>query len=557
MTFLPIVARELRVSSRAGATYWTRLVAALVALVVGGWTFTITSRFQAANAIGKSIFDGLAICAFVYCLLIGTRNTADCLSGEKREGTLGLLFLTDLRGYDIVFGKLAATSLNAFYGLLAIVPVMAIPLLLGGVPAAQFWRVTLVLVNTLFFSLAVGLFVSAFSRHERKAVGGTILLLLLVTAALPALGAAFAEYFNWPGQRPPLCFLLPTPGYTLFQAMTSGPDYWTSLLVIHGLSWSFLALATLYLPHAWKDKPAGAQAVKWRERWQRLTHGRTASRARVRARLLTINPFCWLIARNRAQLAMVWGFLIVVAAVWLWAYVKWKQDWLEEAVYVMTALLLHSVLKVWIASQASFQLAQDRASGALELLLSTPLTPADILRGQRLALQRQFALPLLLVLAIDIVFLLTDKSDNDWVTVWLAGMGMLVADVITLHFVGAWAGLTAKHASRAASSAIGRVMIFPWLVFYLAISLAALSLRNVLAPIGSEGSLLTLLWFAIGIVTDLGFGLWAWHRLRTDFRAVATQRFAGQLEARGFRRVGRALGRMVGRMGEGKGMVNG
>ena len=36
---------------------------------------------------------------------------------------LGLLFLTDLRGHDIVLGKLAATSLRAVFGLVAIVPV--------------------------------------------------------------------------------------------------------------------------------------------------------------------------------------------------------------------------------------------------------------------------------------------------------------------------------------------------------------------------------------------------------------------------------------------------
>ena len=34
--------------------------------------------------------------------------TADCLSEEKREGTLGLLFLTDLRGYDIVVSSSSA-----------------------------------------------------------------------------------------------------------------------------------------------------------------------------------------------------------------------------------------------------------------------------------------------------------------------------------------------------------------------------------------------------------------------------------------------------------------
>ena len=83
--------------------------------------------------------------------------------------SLGLLFLTDLKGYDIVLGKLAATSLNTFYGMLAIFPVLAISLLVGGVSGGEFWRMVLVSVNNLLFSLAVGIVCSAISRDERKA----------------------------------------------------------------------------------------------------------------------------------------------------------------------------------------------------------------------------------------------------------------------------------------------------------------------------------------------------------------------------------------------------
>jgi len=36
--------------------------------------------------------------------------TADTLSGESREGTLGLLFLTDLRSWDVTLGKLASAG---------------------------------------------------------------------------------------------------------------------------------------------------------------------------------------------------------------------------------------------------------------------------------------------------------------------------------------------------------------------------------------------------------------------------------------------------------------
>src|SRR5262249_16599500 len=132
------------------------------------------------STLGTNLFRALGVFAFVYCLLAGTRVTADCLSEEKREGTLGLLFLTDLKGYDVVLGKLAATSLRALYGLVAIVAVFAIPILLGGVTLADLGRVAFMLLNTLFFSLAAGILVSTVSRVERKATGGTLLLILII-----------------------------------------------------------------------------------------------------------------------------------------------------------------------------------------------------------------------------------------------------------------------------------------------------------------------------------------------------------------------------------------
>src|SRR5882672_3391259 len=110
MTFLPIVARELRVASRRRATYWVRSGAALTLIVLGVWFFLVM-RHEPPHEVGLVSFRILAGASVLYCLLSGVRATADCLSQEKREGTLGLLFLTDLKGYDVVFGKLAATSL--------------------------------------------------------------------------------------------------------------------------------------------------------------------------------------------------------------------------------------------------------------------------------------------------------------------------------------------------------------------------------------------------------------------------------------------------------------
>src|SRR4051794_24979108 len=133
MTFLPIVARELRVASRRRGAWLTRVIAAFIGVVLGGFILLLSEGNERPAAIGNQMFTTVAGFLFLYTTIAGAIVTCDCLSEEKREGTLGLLFLTDLKGYDVVFGKLAATSVNTIYGMLAVVPLMAIPILMGGV----------------------------------------------------------------------------------------------------------------------------------------------------------------------------------------------------------------------------------------------------------------------------------------------------------------------------------------------------------------------------------------------------------------------------------------
>ena len=197
MTFLPIVDRELRVTARRRSIYRLRFAVALTAMFLAG-TILLVNLGAPQHQLGRHVFEGLSLLSFIYCLFSGRISTADCLSEEKREGTLGLLFLTDLKGYDVVLGKLAATSVSAFYGLLAMLPVLAVPLLLGGITNAEFWRVALVLVNTFLLSLAIGIFGSALSRDARRAMAANLAWGLLLMAVLPAVTAAVIYFATWP-----------------------------------------------------------------------------------------------------------------------------------------------------------------------------------------------------------------------------------------------------------------------------------------------------------------------------------------------------------------------
>src|SRR5437773_10780553 len=153
MTFLPVVDRELRVAARRRGTYWTRLLFAVVcASIVGLVLMFAWAMHGGTSGIGAGLFHFLTLIALAFSAFAGVFLTADCLSEEKREGTLGLLFLTDLKGYDVVLGKFAGRAFNAFYGLMALLQVVGLPLLLVGVTGGEFWRMAFALMNGLFFS---------------------------------------------------------------------------------------------------------------------------------------------------------------------------------------------------------------------------------------------------------------------------------------------------------------------------------------------------------------------------------------------------------------------
>jgi len=535
VTFLPIVARELRVASRRRGTYWIRIGAALAVIIIGTWVFLMWQR-EPPGEISKILFGVLTGSAVLYSLLSGIRDTADCLSSEKREGTLGLLFLTDLRGYDVVIGKMTANSLNAFYSILAVLPMLAVPLLMGGIGLGEFGRVALVTVNTLFFSLTLGLCMSAVSKSGRKAATSTFLLLLVCSVVLPAVGLWLAYVHN--AKFPGHVFLDPSPIATYVFAWddlykTYSDYFWSSSAVIHGLAWAFLLFASLVAPRSWQDRPAGVQQLRWRERWQLWSHGDVDERRGFRKRLLDQNPFFWLAARARLKPALAWGSLGLLGCGWALGLSKFHRDWLCPPVYIMTAIVLNLAMKAWFATEAGRQIAEDRKRGALELLLSTPLTVGEILRGQFLALRRQFLGPLITVLFVGCLLFygsLTDANDEDSRTAyrlfWIGGMVTMVSDLMALFWVGLWLGLTAKNPSRAASASVLRVIILPGIAWSLL--LLVLSLNAMRGGHESSFNFFVGLWFVLGLVTDIVFSVWARNKLLTQFRLAATQRYVPQ-----------------------------
>ncbi len=540
MRFLPIVERELRVAARRPRTYWVRLLIAFVGIAIGAvmlGAYSVATQPQAA--IGKALFQALSGLAFVYCLFAGRLATADSISEEKREGTLGLLFLTDLKGYDIVVGKIVATSLNSFYGLLAILPVLSLPLLLGGMTNGEFARMVLVLVSTFLLSLAIGICASALHRDARHAFGQNLLVSLAIMALLPMVGATLISGNFGYDQEPE--HLLASPLFAFFYAADKryalNPElFWWSIGIAQGWTWLQLFVASWAVPRNWQDQPSlprGAQRT-WREFWRVMSYGRAAKQKSFRKQLLDINGYYWLTARARLKPLHVWLLIVGAAGWWLggW-YSNEGTVWLDPATGIALAVILNTALKMWVAIEAGQQISEDRRAGAMELLLSTPLTVKDILTGQFLALRRQFLGPLLAILAIEVSLMAVSlRSDFEAQTLylWLVGIGMLLADIVALTLTSMAAALTAKNQQQAIGKTFFRILVLPWIAFWIIGVLASLW-----AALGSDGGeplswrFNLGLWFGLGMLADLVFGTLAARCLLTKFRQLATERFDGRV----------------------------
>ncbi len=471
MVVLPIVTRELLVAARRPAVYRVRLIAAAAAILCAATQWWFQSEFKAPAEIGQTIFSLLSNIAFLFCLAAGPVFTADVLSEERREGTLGLLFLTDLKGYDVVLGKLAASSLKAMLALLAILPVLSVPLILGGVSFAEYGRVALSLGSALVFSLSMGIAVSAFSKHSRSAFAVTVLFVLVVTGVVPWLGwNPAARQSNGPSVLSILGLFSPLHNLESAFERRYGLDFWLSLAVISTGSLALLGAAAIRLPLSLKETPPPVWIRQMANWFLRVTEIWIRKFSSTRGQWLEHNPVGWLSGRRQLERALCWSAVVVGTPIWITFAFMNQGQWHDWTTVTLTAFFFQIAIKWLLTSEATLRWTEDRQSGALELLATTPLTTREILRGQFEGIRQLFGLPVILVSAVELFLLgygLVTRPFTREVFLAIATIGIFIWDLHTLTWYGTYMGLTRKRANAAFLVTLGRVLVLPWFLFFV------------------------------------------------------------------------------------------
>lgn len=475
MTSLPMVERELRVLARKASTYRWRWIIGGIAFGLALMLVMLMGLAGRPQGWGEKLFDILTWYAATVCIMAGLFGTADILSEERREGTLGLLFLTDLKGYDVVFGKFSAIALNALYWLLAIIPVLSMPLLMGGVTFGEFVHISFALMNLLFFAMAVGTWASARVievLHSLTIAGGALIVFGVLTPACFTLAHLITSQES-------LAALTFSPVLPLFGVDSAKYDaapklYWYPFLTSQLLAWGFLFFTAWRLPAVWQ-KPV-LSAVSWD------VFGRSSKRKLTtfeeREKWLDENPAMFLMRPAKGMRATA-IFLAVGATVLLLidAFLLNEHSILyipfTGGVIEWLALL---PLKILVAVHACRFFSSARQSGVFELLLSTPLTNKEIVDAHWTVINRIFLWPFILLSFYVLfggvkVFALSGGNNAINSTFGLLFVGADITahvfDYFLLGWMGAWMGMKLKRPGWAPFFTLLFALVLPRMLCWL------------------------------------------------------------------------------------------
>lgn len=405
-----VLQRELVVQARQTRTYWLRFIAgAALAATLGGQLFTLGDLARALGLwrgapTGSELFAGLHTVISVVLLFTAPLIAADSIARERREGTLGLLALTPLQPFEIVLGKVGAHVIRLFSLWLLSVPMLMVPVMMGGVNWVDIKCALSIELTVLFGGLAAGLTATSVTKRWNVAAV-TALGLTLAIGQIVATAAGIIVYLQSPGLWRSVEGM---PWLGILAAASVGPWLVATGLEGGGFGPTFSRLGQS--PSGLLDLVlVGAMAFTcgllllsvfvagWRIRWALRVEAagippRSARRRREsgqrwfgrigeaqRRQWLMLNPARWLFAYAQFAGSIRWAWCALVLVTGVLAVIAQRggdNDW--TAVVAFQPLLI--AIGTSLAAAASFR--REIEESTLELLLVTGLPARQLVSGR-------------------------------------------------------------------------------------------------------------------------------------------------------------------------------
>lgn len=197
----PILVKEIRSRMRGARAF---VLLTIYLLVLSGVTLLLytamigsaESGIETGRLIGRTLFLVVGAVALVEVCLITPALTSGSIAGERERQTYDLLIASLLSPWQIVWGKLASALAFAMLLILAVVPVMSLAFLFGGVSLTEVLIALAGLVATAVFYATIGLFWSSVMRGSLGATSFAIGSVIMILLGVPFLVVIFMVIFG-------------------------------------------------------------------------------------------------------------------------------------------------------------------------------------------------------------------------------------------------------------------------------------------------------------------------------------------------------------------------
>jgi len=402
----PVVQRELREGARRPFNYWLRVGAATAGLLMVVYIMN-ENRDEEDKVMGQYLFAGLHVVLMGLICLVVPLMTADCIAREKREGTLGLLFLTPLTAGGIVAGKGLAQALRALTLWVSVAPVLTIPFVMGGIGWAEASAYLALEFSALVLCLAAGLLASTLVKGR----GAAFVVALLLGASIVSVFCQLVCFsflaqipfdVEWPLGYAGLLAGIPGPNLSFWGVIPSraaishawNDTLWLSPLPALLLFSLVLRFAAWRVAKSWQDKTPSLRQESLVHKYCTPLFQRWFARRTRRS--LDRNPIAWLQQYSWKARLVKWvlclAFVIVATG-----YVSGVPVYYGFGETIQVLFVFTIAAGMTFAGLNSF--AAEKRSGALELILITPISVNQIIFGRVCGVWKQF-LPAALILAL-------------------------------------------------------------------------------------------------------------------------------------------------------------
>ena len=187
----PVLVKELRGRMRGPRAYlFLSGILALMGLVSYGLYYLARTAAQYGGGppgvlIGQIVFSGVVFLTLAVVCVIAPALTSGAISSEHERKTFDLLMATPLHPAAILLGKLMASMSYIVLTLLAIVPLVSLSYIFGGVATIDMFQSFLMLMGFALAYSVIGMFFSALFRRSAPAtVASYIVIVVFVFGTL-------------------------------------------------------------------------------------------------------------------------------------------------------------------------------------------------------------------------------------------------------------------------------------------------------------------------------------------------------------------------------------